>query len=259
MKSFLKWAAMTIGYMKCFLIAIAVFFMASEAAAQSFTDNLQKKRQNEGNVSVRQSKEIDQLVNGKKNTPKTKAEIKAEKKAAKEAEKRRKEEEKRKKNSMAQQPVQKPVKPVVTAPAMPEMKFVPKIEPSIKHITRTETKVIRKPRLDENGRPVTRKVMKTVVYSGMKKFNGYRVQVSSGGNTREDRQEAERAMHKIKSAFPDQPVYVHFYTPRWACRVGNFEKREDAQELLKEIKKLGFNKASVIESKVAVRNYHVID
>ena len=68
MKSFLKWAAMTIGYMKCFLIAIAVFFMASEVAAQSFTDNLQKKRQNEGNVSVRQSKEIDQLVNGKKNT-----------------------------------------------------------------------------------------------------------------------------------------------------------------------------------------------
>ena len=86
----------------------------------------------------------------------------APKKAAKEAEKRRKEEEKRKKNSMAQQPVQKPVKPVVTAPAMPEMKFVPKIEPSIKHITRTETKVIRKPRLDENGKPSSKHGSKAV-------------------------------------------------------------------------------------------------
>lgn len=95
MKSFLKWAAMTIGYMKCFLIAIAVFFMASEAAAQSFTDNLQKKRQNEGNVSVRQSKEIDQLVNGKKKHSKNKGRDKGRKESCKGGGKK---EERKKKN-----------------------------------------------------------------------------------------------------------------------------------------------------------------
>ena len=56
------------------------------------------------------------------------------------------------------------------------------------------------------------------------KINGYRVQVFAGGNSRNDRLKAERAGENIKSAMPGIPVYVHFYSPRWICRIGNYRK-----------------------------------
>ena len=55
-----------------FLTLIIAFATIMSAGAQSFTDNLQRKQQGKGNVSVKQSSEIDALVNGKKNAPKTK-------------------------------------------------------------------------------------------------------------------------------------------------------------------------------------------
>lgn len=75
---------------------------------------------------------------------------------------------------------------------------------------------------------------------------GFRIQVYSGGNTREARQEAERAGHKVKAAIPELPVYVHFYTPRWGCRVGNFRTYQDAQRVLARIHKLGFKQAIIL-------------
>lgn len=75
---------------------------------------------------------------------------------------------------------------------------------------------------------------------------GFRIQVFSGGNTRDARQEAERAGHKVKAAFPELPVYVHFYTPRWGCRVGNFRTYQAANQMLRKIKKLGFPQAIVL-------------
>lgn len=75
---------------------------------------------------------------------------------------------------------------------------------------------------------------------------GFRIQVFSGGNTRDARQEAERAGHKVKAAMPELPVYVHFYTPRWGCRVGNFRTYKDAQKVLKKIWKLGYKQAIIL-------------
>lgn len=239
---------------------------AVSAGAQSFTENLQRKQQGKGNVSVRQSAEIDELVNGKKkNVPKTREQLKAEKKAARQAEKEAKRREKEarrtaregKKNTSAAQYV--PQKPVQVSPRLPEEKVVVKQAPDISHVIRTKTKLVRRVKIGEDGKPVTHKVMKTVMYGGMKKVNGYRVQVFSGGNKREDRNAAEQAGHRVKTAFPDQPVYVHFYSPRWACRVGNFTEKADAYALLREMKKLGFKQAAVIESKVSVRDYKIIE
>lgn len=75
---------------------------------------------------------------------------------------------------------------------------------------------------------------------------GFRIQVYSGGNTREARQEAERAGHKVKAAMPELPIYVHFYTPRWGCRVGNFRTYQDAQKVLRKIWKLGYKQAIIL-------------
>lgn len=252
------------------LILIIAFAAMTQTNAQSFTDNLQRKQQGKGNVSVRQSTEIDNLVNGKKNTPKTKKQLKAEKKAAKAAAKeaKRREKEERKAAKAAAKAASKnqrptpvvPQKPVVTVtPELPKEVVEVKKAPDISKIKRTTTKLVRRVKIGPDGRPVTHKEVRSVRYKGIKKVAGYRIQVYFGGNKREDKNAAEQIGHKVKAAFPLQPVYVHFYSPRWACRVGNFEDRKEAQELLKEMRKAGFRQAVIIECRVTVRDYQIID
>lgn len=90
------------------------------------------------------------------------------------------------------------------------------------------------------------------VMKGASKVNGYRVQVFAGGNQRKDRQQAEKAGSKVKSHFPDQPIYVHFYSPRWICRMGNYRSYEEAHQMLNEVKKLGYKSATIVKGKITV-------
>ena len=92
------------------------------------------------------------------------------------------------------------------------------------------------------------------VMRGGHKVVGYRIQVFAGGNQRKDRQKAERIGSEIKSLFPRQPVYVHFYSPRWICRMGNFRTYEEALQMLSSVKNMGYNAATVIKEKITV--YH---
>jgi hypothetical protein len=92
-----------------------------------------------------------------------------------------------------------------------------------------------------------KKVMKGV------KVNGYRVQVFAGGNSRNDRLKAERTGENIKSLFPNEPIYVHFYSPRWICRMGNYRTYEEAHEVLKKVKQLGYQSAIIVKGKITVQ------
>lgn len=85
------------------------------------------------------------------------------------------------------------------------------------------------------------------------KVTGYRVQAYAGGNTRADRQRAEQARTVIKGSFPDEPVYVHFYSPRWICRVGNYRTYEEAHQMLAKIRELGYKGATVVKGKITVQ------
>ena len=85
------------------------------------------------------------------------------------------------------------------------------------------------------------------------KINGYRVQVFAGGNSRNDRLKAERTGENIKSAFPDEPIYVHFYSPRWICRMGNYRTYEEAHEVLRRVKQLGYDSAIIVKGKITVQ------
>ena len=85
------------------------------------------------------------------------------------------------------------------------------------------------------------------------KVNGYRVQVFAGGNSRNDRLKAERTGENIKSLFPGEPIYVHFYSPRWICRMGNYRTYEDAHEILKKVKQLGYQSAIIVKGKITVQ------
>lgn len=129
-------------------------------------------------------------------------------------------------------------KPVETKPATPaQTEVTPKVERSVEaeEHTAKQTKLVQK-----------RVLVKIDDHSQIDRSVGFRIQVYSGGNTREARQEAERAGHKVKAAMPELPVYVHFYTPRWGCRVGNFRTYKEAQKVQKKIKKLGFKQAIIL-------------
>ena len=81
---------------------------------------------------------------------------------------------------------------------------------------------------------------------------GYRVQVLAGGNTRQDRQRAEQAGRSLRILFPGEEVYVHFYSPRWICRLGNYRTYEEAHEKMLEVRKLGYNSATIVKGKITV-------
>jgi len=134
----------------------------------------------------------------------------------------------------------------------PEQKATVAATPKDKDKPATTEKVA--PKEDEAQTAITpdtvdvhKKVMKGY------KVNGYRVQVFAGGNSRNDRLKAERTGENIKSLFPGEPIYVHFYSPRWICRMGNYRTYEEAHEVLKKVKQLGYQSAIIVKGKITVQ------
>ena len=101
---------------------------------------------------------------------------------------------------------------------------------------------------EETAPDLSKKVMR-----GGVKVSGYRVQAFAGGNSRNDRLQAERIGNNIKSHFANVPVYVHFYSPRWICRVGNYRTYEEAHQMLVQLRNLGYNQASIVKGKITVQ------
>ena len=84
------------------------------------------------------------------------------------------------------------------------------------------------------------------------KTTGFRVQAFAGGNSRKDRQKAERTGNELRALFPNEQVYTHFYAPRWICRIGNYRTYEEAHQMLQEVKKLGYSSATIVKGKISV-------
>lgn len=94
--------------------------------------------------------------------------------------------------------------------------------------------------------------MRKKVMRGARNVIGYRVQAFAGGNTRADKQKAQQAGNAIKMRFPDQPIYVHFYSPRWICRVGNYKSIGEARRMLSAVKAMGYKSAIIVKGKITV-------
>ena len=99
--------------------------------------------------------------------------------------------------------------------------------------------------------PDTTNLSQKMIRNGHKVM-GYRVQAFAGGNSRKDRQQAEQTRNSIKSHYPNVPVYVHFYSPRWICRVGNYRTYEEAHQMLVSLRELGFDQATIVKGKITV-------
>jgi hypothetical protein len=190
-------------------------FLPLSLSAQTFTQRLQKRSLGEGTVTVTHSQEIDQLVNGTKDNSTTTTATPAKTPTTAEAAK--------------------------TATAKTTKRGAGR--DTVSHVTY--------PR--DTTEPVDTATHKKVMRGGYK-VNGYRVQVFAGGNQRKDRQQATRVGNEIKSLFPSQPVYVHFYSPRWICRMGNFRTYEEAHQVLTSVRKMGYNAATIIKDKITVYN-----
>ena len=196
------------------IIAILTVLCISGAQAQTFLDRLKKPTKDKVVVTITQDAAIDKLVNGNNATNATIETKKAPANTTK------------KENATSNTATSNATSNTAT----------PSSNTSASHASSTEEP------------DMSKKVMKNSY-----KVTGYRVQAFAGGNTRNDRRTAETVGNNIKRRFPEQPIYVHFYSPRWICRVGNFRTYEEAHAMLLEIREMGYKQASIVKGKISVQ------
>ena len=66
------------------------------------------------------------------------------------------------------------------------------------------------------------------------KMQGYRIQVYAGPKSA-GQSEARKIEQECKKALPGISTYVRFIQPRWTCRIGDFQTREDAQLFINKL------------------------
>lgn len=244
--------------MKQFVAILLLTLSATiTASAQTFLDRLQRQQKNQGKVTVTQSAAIDELVNGSRQaatiqpgkTPTTQAGKTAT--TAKPATAATQphnnintpngtHSDNRKVNERTEKKQDTNDKATANTKADTHKKAEP-----------TRSKTEEKDATADMEIPTVD--MRKKVMANSYKVTGYRVQAFAGGNTRADRQKAEQARNNIKMNFPNEPIYVHFYSPRWICRVGNYRSYEEAHKMLVEIRKLGYSGASIVKGKITVQ------
>ena len=203
------------------VIAILTVQCISGAQAQTFLDRLKKPTKDKAAVTITQDAAIDKLVNGNNATNAT---IETKKAPANTTKKDNTSSHTAKSNAASN--TKTPSSNTAT----------PSSNASTSHASSPEEP------------DMSKKVMKNSY-----KVTGYRVQAYAGGNTRNDRRTAETVGNNIKRRFPEQPIYVHFYSPRWICRVGNFRTYDDAHAMLVEIREMGYKQASIVKGKISVQ------
>lgn len=242
---------------RLFILSCLIVCITAIAHAQTYTQHLQQKAAGKGSVFVTQSEEIDKLVNTANVNPR--------------------QQEAAQKPAAAEKPTSTAVKTTPTAASKSQNlenvahsnpthnnaahhgteprhkatqyhestqhhESTQRHESTQHHNTATETAEAEAPVVD-TSKKVMRRSYKT---------NGYRVQVFAGGNSRNDKIKAQQAGNAVKAAFPSQPIYVHFYSPRWICRMGNYRTYDEANAILQQVKKLGYKQACIVKGKISV-------
>ena len=201
------------------IVAITVMFIAGsllcgiKADAQSFLWHLKKTENGKGTVTVHQDKSLDYVID---NREPSKEAVKADTVARTHRE------------------VRKPkVDTVRVRPKAPD--------------------IVVKRKMISNGDTTYTVVSTKKIIANGRKIQGYRIQLYAGGNTRQDRQKAEMIGKKMKQYFPSEPIYTHFYSPRWICRMGNYESMDKATQMLNRVHKLGVPGACIVKGMITVK------
>lgn len=225
------------------ILSLLLMMCATTSAnAQTFLDQLKKSKPGEGKVTVTQSKDIDNLVNGVKGitttttTPKTTVgkTVGEKTKVAPKPNHNKDNAAKDKAQALYKEREREHER---------ENASERKAEGHKTERTTEETGEMSIPTVD-----MSKKVMRN-----SHKISGYRVQAFAGGNTRDDKQRAQQIGNAIKMKHPDQPVYVHFYSPRWICRVGNYRTYGEAQKMLHSLRAMGYKGATIVKGTITVQ------
>ena len=230
------------------LVALFIMVLTGVAmvCAQNYTEHIQQRKQNQGTVVINQSKEISELVNGAKTGSVTPVAPAPQKEKGTTPQDNKTTEKTQPTTSSTATTKQ----PATNGTPAPKQEGESKKD-STKH--EQDKKKVETPQDDKELEiPVVDTRKKVMV--GSYKVDGYRVQVYAGGNSRKDRQTAEEIGATLKRSFPTEPVYVHFYSPRWICRIGNYRSYDDAVRMLKDVKAMGFKQASLVRGKITVQN-----
>ncbi|MGM9713556.1 MAG: SPOR domain-containing protein [Prevotella sp.] len=236
--------------MKLYLsIIIALTLGSTTAHGQSFMDNLRSDQNGQGKITVNQSAEIDRLVNsvakpvtekttaaGNKQATATTTHTEGNTKPATRHETRTERNGREESKNLTAGNATRTTPENTT-------------EHTTEHSTTATPPLPATPNESETATVNTNKKIMRHSY----KANGYRIQVYSGGNKRTDREKCEQIAARLKSRFPDLPIYVHFYSPSWKCRAGNYTSLEEAQNMLRQIKALGYNQACLVKGKINVQ------
>lgn len=212
---------------KRFYITICLALVAIAANAQTITDELRRDVQGQGKVIINQSTDIDRLVNN----------VLQKKDSSKES---------NASNGTTQQP---------TTTNTPADRATTTEHPgTTEHPTPSERPTVSvAERYGASDSEATTVNTNKKIMRHSYKTTGYRIQVYSGGNKREDRQKCEQISARIKAKFPNLPIYVHFYSPSWKCRAGNFTDHSEAQAMLKQIRAMGYSQACLVKGTINVQ------
>lgn len=235
--------------MRIFIIA-CLALVAYAANAQTITDELRRDKSGQGHVVINQSVEIERLVNGTlvpQVTGQTEKVQKSENNEPKKVQGTTVVVERTDGHTAtptpktAEKASEQPdaEKPATTTAEKPAEK------PAARRVASTTTEAA-------EGEAVVVNTNKKIMRHSYK-ATGYRIQAYSGGNKREDRTKCEQIGARIKATFPDIPIYVHFYSPSWKCRVGNFTDMEEAKQVLKKIKAMGYSQACLVKGTINVQ------
>lgn len=236
---------------RLFILSCLIVCITAIAHAQTYTQHLQQKAAGKGSVVVTQSEEIDKLVNTanvnpRQQEPAQKPTSTAVQTTPTAASKSQNLENVAHSNPTHNNAAHHGTEPRHEATQHHESTLhhesTQRHESTQHHNTATETAEAEAPAVD-----MSKKVMRRSY-----KTNGYRVQVFAGGNSRNDKIKAQQAGNAVKAAFPSQPIYVHFYSPRWICRMGNYRTYDEANAILQQVKKLGYKQACIVKGKISV-------
>lgn len=231
-----------------FAILITYHLSLVTSTAQTFTQQVQQHRSGEGTVTIHHDADIDRLVNSSLTVNKPAAvpakPVAAANPSATAA------------RSLA---MAKPVASAKPASTAPSAKATPK--PKTEKPKKPQDDTTKTKPLADTARTTPQQDSlpaygdSTAIPTGPRhgyKTTGYRVQAFAGGNTRRDRQKAERTGNAMRQLFPGEDIYVRFYSPRWVCRVGNYRTYEEAHQKMVEIRKMGYETATIVKGKIIV-------
>ena len=206
-------STMNAGWLMVLALSLIIYHLSfSHAVAQTFLDRLQKPAEGQGTITLHQDTALSSLVLDPQST------VKPE----------------RRENT---QP-----------PTLNSQPSTPNSQPSTPPNTSTTPNTSTPNTSTPNTQPPTPNSGRT-----RHVIQGYRIQAYAGGNSRQDRKNAERTANNLRTQLPvGVPVSAHFYPPRWICYVGAYRTREEAQQMLRTVKNLGYSQALIVRGKVTV-------